>query len=421
MDRVLLSRQPICHADLTMFGYELLFRDSDADRAIIRDEDEATAQVVVNTLMEIGLQQMVGNHNAFINVSRDFLLSDFCEALPPDRVFLELLDPIEMDPALDKRVDQLMEMGYRLATGEFVFRHKFESLLGRTSVVKFDLLADTSLMKVNLEKLTKYPLVRKAAERVETVQQFNMCKAYGFDYFQGYFFCRPEFVQSKRLPLSRLITLRLIGKLNDPKLSIDELEAAIRQDLSLSYKLLKFVGSAACAIRGQINSIRHAAVMVGIDRLKVWAALILFSGIEEKMKELTMTAVIRARMCEKLAEAMKVPNPDQFFLVGLFSVLDAMLSQPMPAILESLNLAPEINEALLFHRGVFGDVLRCVKAYESRAWHDVHCGPLDGATIRDAYVKAMSWSIQTLTGFSDSIAEDAIRKENLKHLRSVKV
>src|SRR5215472_5700349 len=105
MDRVLLSRQPICHADLSIFGYELLFRDSEDNRATIRNVDEATAQVVVNTLMEIGLQQMVGTHQAFINVSRDFLLSDFCEALPPERVVLELLDPIEMDPALDKRVD----------------------------------------------------------------------------------------------------------------------------------------------------------------------------------------------------------------------------------------------------------------------------------------------------------------------------
>src|SRR5215470_13369606 len=131
MEGVLLSRQPICHADLSIFGYELLFRDSDTNKANIRDEDEATAQVVVNTLMEIGLDQMVGSHVAFINVSRNFLLSDFCEALPPDRVVLELLDPFDMDPILDQRVDQLVGMGYRIATGEFIFKRQFESLLSR--------------------------------------------------------------------------------------------------------------------------------------------------------------------------------------------------------------------------------------------------------------------------------------------------
>jgi EAL and modified HD-GYP domain-containing signal transduction protein len=321
-----------------------------------------------------------------------------------------------MDPALEKRIDQLTAMGYRLATGEFVFRAMFEPLLERAHIVKFDLLSDNSLMKSQLETLSKYS-AKKAAERVESPQQFHMCKAYGFDYFQGYFFCRPEFVRAQRLPLSRLNTLRLIGKLNEPDLRIDELEAAIRQDLSLSYKLLKFVSSAACTVRGEIKSIRHAAVLTGIDRLKIWAALILFSGIEEKMKELTMTAVVRARMCEKLAEAMKLQNPDQLFLIGLFSVLDAMLGQPLSVILESLHLAFEINNALLFHEGVYGEVLQCVKAYENRDWMNVHCGHLDSDTIRDAYVKAMSWSIQTLTGFSGNIAEDAIRKENYKHFR----
>ncbi len=416
MDRVLLSRQPICHPDLTVLGYELLFRDSDTDKANIRDEDEATAQVIVNTFMELGLQQMVGSHLAFINVSKNFLLSDFCEALPADRVVLELLDPIVLDATLDKRIDQLIGMGYRLAVDEFVFRKDFNSLLARAHMVKFDLLADNSLIKGNLERLAKYR-AKPIAERVETGQQFQMCKAYGFEYFQGYFFCRPEFVQSKRLPLSRVTTLRLIGKLNDPNLRIDELEVAIRQDLSLSYKLLKFVGSAACAVRGPITSIRHAAVLTGIERLKIWAALILFSGIEQTMKELTTTAVVRARMCEKLAEAMQRPNPDQYFLVGLFSVLDAMLNQPLTGILEALHLAPEINNALLYEQGEFGEVLRCVKAYESRSWTDVRCSGLTSETIRESYVKAMSWAIQTLTAFSTVMPEEAVRKENGKHLR----
>jgi EAL and modified HD-GYP domain-containing signal transduction protein len=191
MDRELLSRQPICHADLSIFAYELLFRDSEADKASIRDEDEATAQVVVNTLMEIGLHQMVGNQLAFINVSRNFLLSDLCEALPPERVVLELLDPIEIDSALDKRVHQLIGMGYQIGVGEFVFRSKFESLLERAHIVKFDLLANYGLFSSHVDTVSKYR-AKRSAERVESPQQFNMCKSYGFDYFQGYFFCRPE-------------------------------------------------------------------------------------------------------------------------------------------------------------------------------------------------------------------------------------
>jgi EAL and modified HD-GYP domain-containing signal transduction protein len=409
MDRLLLSRQPICHVDFTVFGYELLFRDSDADEAKIADGEKATAQVVVN-LMEIGVKQMVGNHQAFINVSSDFLLKDFSEALPPGQIVFELLEPVEVDRALIKRIHQLTAKGYRLATGDFVFRDGFGQLLELAHIVKFDLQSNSSSLRWNAAKAARNG-AKLAAERVETFEQFNLCKSYGFDYFQGYFLCRPERIQTKRLPLSRINTLRLMGKLNDPKLRIDELEAAIRQDLSLTYKLLKFVGSAACPVRTQINSIRHAAVLIGIERLKVWASLILFSGIQAEMKELSATAVIRARMCEKLAEARQLPNTDQFFLVGMFSLLDAMLNQPLLHILKSLNLAPEINDALVYHGGTLGEVLKCVKAYERRAWEDVHCGNLDSAKIREIYVKAVSWSIQTLTGFSDVISEDAAQKE----------
>jgi EAL and modified HD-GYP domain-containing signal transduction protein len=212
------------------------------------------------------------------------------------------------------------------------------------------------------------------------------------------------------------MTLRLIGRLHDPNVTIDELEQAIRQDLSLSYKLLRYVGSAACAVRGQINSIRHAATLAGMDRLRIWAGLILFSGIEEKLGELTITAVTRARMCEKIAEAMDLQqSADRCFLVGLFSVLDSMLGRPMPDIVESLHLAPEINSALINRQGELGSILECVIAYERRDWDNARCGSLNQEAVRSAYVKAMAWSIRTLNGFSDAISEETAKTANLTH------
>jgi EAL and modified HD-GYP domain-containing signal transduction protein len=403
MERVLLSRQPIYRADMSPFGYELLYRDSDADRAVIRDEDEATAQVVVNTFMEMGLQQMVGDRQAFINVSKNFVLSNFCESLPPDRVVLELLEPDTVDMALLKRMAELRGFGYKFAAGDFTFAEEFRPLLDFVSIVKFDVInSPWDRVHKQLATLERYPIER-AAERVETQEQFHFCKSVGFHYFQGYFFCRPEFIKSTRLPLSRLMTLRLIARLNNPNLNIDELEEAIRQDLSLSYKLLRYVGSGACATRTEIKSIRHAAVMTGIDRLKIWASLIMFSGIEEKLRDVTQTAVIRARMCEKLAEAMKLEQPDRFFLVGMFSLLDVMLNLPLDEILGSLHLTPDLVDGILHKEGDFGVVLQCVQAYEKRDWDRVRCGNLDQETIRGAYIKAMAWAIRSLNSFSDAI------------------
>jgi c-di-GMP phosphodiesterase len=407
MARVLLSRQPIYRADMNPYGYELLFRDSDADTATIRNEDEATAQVVVNTFMEMGLNQMVGDRLAFINVSKNFVLGNFCDSLPPDRVVLELNQPESVDPPLLKRMAQLRSTGYKFAAGEFALHDEYRGLLDYVSILKYDVLnSPWNQLSDHLALLERYP-IEPAAERVETREQFQFCRDAGFQYFQGYFFCRPEFVKSTRLPLSRLMTLRLIAKLNNPNLNINELEEAIRQDISLSYKLLRYVGSAACATRVEIKSIRHAATMTGINRLKIWASLIMFSGIEEKLRDVTQTAVIRARMCEKLAEAMKLEEADRFFLVGMFSLLDAMLNTPLEGILESLQLTPDIVNGILHKEGDLGAVLRCVQAYESRNWDQVRCGNLDQETIREAYIKAMAWAIRSLNGFSDSIPQQA--------------
>ncbi len=409
----MLSRQPICRTDRTIHAYELLFRDNDADYASFRDDDQATVQVIVSAFMEIGLAELVGPHLAFINVSPNFLLSDFCEALPPDRVMLEMLQPVSLDPRLLLRIKLLVREGYKLVLGDFAFAPRFRPLLEQACVVKVDIINNSRMALEEMMAASQGLGLKTVAERVETLEQFTLASTLGFDWFQGYFFCCPEPIRSTRLPLSRLMTMRLIAKLNDSTLTINQLEEAIRQDLSLSYKLLRYVGSAACGVRGQVQSIRHAAVLIGIDRLKIWAALILFSGIEEKMKEMNVTAIIRARMCENLADAMKLSEAsERFFLVGLFSLLDAMLVRPMEQILESLNLAPEINQALIRHEGALGSVLECVIAYERRDWKNVRCGSLDQETIRTAYIKAMAWSIRTLNEFSGVVAGDAAESDS---------
>lgn len=416
MDRVLLSRQPICRADRTTYAYELLFRDTEEDFASFRNDDEATAQVIVSAFMEIGLAELVGSNFAFINVSPNFMMSDFCEALPPERVTLEMLQPVHLDPRLLLRLRLLVRDGYRLAVGDFAFAPRFRPLLEMAYVVKIDLMNNSRMSLEEKIAISAKMGLKTVAEKVETPDQFKMACTLGFEWFQGYFFCRPETIRSTRLPLSRLMTMRLIARLNDPSLTVSQLEEAIRQDLSLSYKLLRYVSSAACAIRGQVQSIRHAAVLIGIDRLRIWAALILFSGIEEKARELNMTAVVRARMCENLAGSMKhSESADRFPLVGLFSLLDAMLLRPMEEIVESLSLAPDIEQALLHYDGVLGSVLRCVVAYEKRDWRNVVCGDLDQETIRTAYIKAMAWAIRTMNEFAGAASAGDSRKSGTRN------
>jgi EAL and modified HD-GYP domain-containing signal transduction protein len=195
------------------------------------------------------------------------------------------------------------------------------------------------------------------------------------------------------LPANRLAMMRLLTELNKPDIKIEELEKTISQDVSLSYKLLRYINSAMCGLNRHVESIRHATVLVGLERIRIWASLVVFSGFDEAVRDVIVTGAVRARMCELLATALHYAHPERFFLVGLFSVLDAILNRPLEQVLPLLSLTAEIIDALLHHKGELGAVLRCVQAYERREWAEaqdsVH---LPQQSIERTYAEALAWS-----------------------------
>ena len=402
MERVLVGRQPIYSAEMAVLGYELLFRDSEVNRASFSDGDQATAEVILNTFMDIGLQEVVGQQMAFINFGRNLIMANYCESLPSERVVIELLESVEPDDALVKRLAQLKSAGYHIALDDFICADPFYRLLESAQFVKLDVMAcDQEMIERSVATLKKFP-VRLIAEKVETREQFQFCQTLGFDYFQGYFFCRPELVSSQRLPVNRLATIRLITKLNNPDIKFKELEEALSQDVSLSYKLLRYTNSAVCGLKREVESIRHAAVLVGLERMRIWASLILFSGMEDKPRDLIVTGATRARVCEKLAETLEITHPERCFLVGLFSVLDGVFDRPLEDIVKALPLVPNIVDALLRHEAQLGSLLRCVLAYEQRDWTAAeNCVQLNLETIGGIYEEAVAWSLRSLSAVSD--------------------
>jgi len=399
-ERVLVSRQPIYQSDMTVFGYELLFRDGDIDHAVITDGAKATAQVIVNT-WEIGMDAMVGKHLAFINFERDMLMGDYCESLPPDRVVLEVLETVEPDPALIERLRQLRRKGYRIALDDFVCSERYQPLLEVADEVKIDVLAtDWPEIERALAIIRKYP-VKLIAEKVETREQFIRCREAGFQLFQGYFFCRPQNVSAKPMPANRLAMIQLLTQLNKPDTQIEELEKTISKDLALTYKLLRYINSAICSLDRNVESIRHAIVLAGLEKMRIWASLIVFSGFQDTPRDVIVTGAIRARMCEVLATKLGLPNPERYFLVGLFSVLDAVLDRPLKQILSMLSLSDEIREALLERKGQLGTVLSCVQSYERREWEDAQASvQLVQQAVEASYLEALSWSSSMVGGLS---------------------
>lgn len=391
---VFVGRQPIYNSDLEVFAYELLFRSSIKNYAEFDDADRATSQVILNTFMEIGLEKIVGEKMAFINLTRTLILGSHLSSLPQTRIGLEILENIHIDEPVIESIRKLSEQGYIIVLDDFVYHDELLPLVKMADIVKLDILA---LGRANVQRhadiLQKHK-VKMLAEKVETRDDFEFCKRLGFNYFQGYFFCRPNVVTGRRIPVTRLAMLQVLSKLQDPATDLQELEAIINQDAALSYKLLRCINSSLYNLPTKVESIQQALVILGQEGIKAWINLIVLSSIDDKPRELLHIALVRAKMCELLATALMHANKDAFFTVGLFSVLDALLDQPLLEILESLPVSDASAAALLRQEGIMGAALHCVLAYERGDWDNVNYPGLAHEQITHAYLGAVSWADQ---------------------------
>jgi c-di-GMP phosphodiesterase len=394
MSTVCLARQPIFDRDLKVVAYELLYRDSEQDAAaVIRQADDATSQVLLNALVDIGLDNVVGTQSAYVNFASSFILSGHCNALPADRIVLELLEGSEATDELVAALEGLIEAGFRVALDDFAYLPGYDRLLNLAAIVKMDLRSDPATFRKELTRLARFP-VTLLAEKVETPEEFDRCRAQGFRLFQGYFFARPRLITGQRTPSDRLTTLRLIASLNAPDISLKEVESLIVREPVLAQKLLKFINSTHVGLRVPVNSIGTAVALVGPKKLRSWATLLTLGRLTHCPREVLVTANIRGRMCETLAKTTAPSDSESSFTVGLFSVLDVLAGRPMAEILEELPLSDDVKAAILSRQGPLGATLQRVLDYEAslQAPSD-EVDPRTGAgEMMKNYLDAVSWS-----------------------------
>ena len=388
----LVARQPIFDRNLEVVAYELLFRRNNAEHANVVDHDQATSQVIVNAFMEIGIGNLVGDKLAYINMPAAFLLGDYPIPFPQEKVVLEVLEHVEVTEKLIAALRRLSLAGYVIALDDFVYSEKTKPLLKLAQIVKLDVL-DVKLdgLRKQVAQLLPYKL-KLVAEKIETQAMFDQCKRLGFEYFQGYFLCRPQVVKGATLPANRLQLLKLLAELNDPDIELHVLEKTVSSDLSLSYKLLRVINSAQYGMRQKVESLHHALVLLGVKKIKDWATLIVLTSIDNKPRELFVISLQRAKFCQKLAQILGVSNVDAYFTAGLFSTLDALLDKPFPELIAQLSLADELNQALIEGSGAIGKVLTAVIAYEQADWDKVGLAGITPAQLRDGYLEAVQWS-----------------------------
>jgi c-di-GMP phosphodiesterase len=393
MPTVCLARQPIFDQTLKVVAYELLFRDGEQNEAVVDGADDATSQVLSNTLVEIGLNNVVGTQSAFVNFAPSFILSGHCHALPADRVVLELLEEAEATDSLVTCLEGLVRDGFRLALDDFVYLAGYDRLLSLASIVKMDLRAGQKDFLAEVGRLKRFP-VTLLAEKVETYEEYDRCRALGFGLYQGYFFARPRLVTGRKTPSDRLTTLRLIASLNAPDMSLKEVESLIVREPVLAQKLLRFINSTHCGLRVPVNSIAMAVALVGPTKLRCWATLLTLGRLTHCPREVLVTANIRARMCETLAKSDATLEAETSFTVGLFSVLDVLAGRPMEEVLAELPLSDDVKSALLHRQGPLGATLQTVLEYETGS--SVASAPADRRTsasqMMQIYLDAVAWS-----------------------------
>lgn len=392
-----VGRQPIYSRDLQTIAYELLFRSGDANQAEFSSGEQATADLLLNVFAEIGLERVVGKLPAFINVSEEFILNGFCQAIPQDKVVIEVLEDVRPTPEVLASLKALRRAGYKIALDDFVYSKELMPLVELVSIVKVDLpLIPRDQLANHVELLRQYDLTL-LAEKVETAEEFQLCHELGFDYFQGYFFCRPSIIKGKRVSSNRLTVMRLISKLQAPSITLDEISDIIQTEPTLAYKLLRFVNSSRCGLDHKIESIRHAVVMVGIQQVKTLCALTMLAEVGMgKPAELVKTLLVRAKMAELLALQLKLEKSDSYFLVGLFSAIDALLDLPMDQALNRVPVSQEVHDALLSGSGTLGMILNCVLEYERGHWDDVASELVDSRYIKKSYLQAIEWADDSL-------------------------
>jgi len=340
-----IARQAIFDRRLDVVGYELLYRDSEENRARFDDVTQASAQTMLNAFVEIGLDNLVGKVPAYVNMAADFLLGSYPIPLPPERTVIEVLENIPVTPALVESLGKLRAQGYKIALDDFLLTDETQPLLSVAHIVKINMLGvPREEVAAQFAALKPTGLIL-LAEKISTHDELVFARNLGFYYFQGYFLEMPVVTRAKRMPHDRAKLLRLLAMLYDQKLNLRAIEGLVAAEVGLGVRLLKLASSTAMARGTPVGSIQQALGRLGVQQVAALIVLILASGFDDKPLELARQVLIRARMCEILARSATVPA-DEMFTAGLLSLLDAILDRPLPEILEQLPVSPLVREAL---------------------------------------------------------------------------
>ena len=390
-----VARQPIYDEKALLYGYELLFRAAAMSTVAEQDDDGATTNTILAAFSEFGAADLLGGKPGFINLTRTFLTGELALPFGPEAAVLEVIESVRLDREVILGALRLTNDGYRLALDDFVWSPEAEPLLAVADIAKIDVLAMTWDEVLETADRCRKHQVRLLAEKVEDEEMLQRCLAEGFELFQGYHLGRPETMSIETLSPGQALALELVGKLDDPGFTTDDIELVVRRDPALVYRLLRIANSAASGSQRAVSSIRDALVMVGVSRLRAW--LVLLSLSPDGARGAAMVdALARARTCERVARAAGLPSPDTAFTAGLLHGVAQTLGLSPTVMLQRMPaLSPELTETLLGRPGPLRDVLDAVVGYQREDLMAASAGPVSLGAMADAYLGALAWTTET--------------------------
>ena len=407
--QIFLGRQPILGREQQLIAYELLYRDgqiANANHADIVDPTMATATVIANAFTELSTSKALGPYRCHININHELLFSDLIEALPPESVALEILENIPPSTEVVARCQQLHDLRFTLAIEGIVeVDAAYRPLLALADIIKVDITAmDAERLRSLVNQLKRFGK-RLLAEKVESVEQLTLCQSLGFDLFQGYYFAQPTIIIGKKLNPSQLALVRLLTLVMEDA-DTSAIENAFKLEPGLTINMLRLTNSVSSGLSTKITSLRHAITILGRRQLQRWLQLLIYTnpkGTAQGINPLLQLAATRGRLMELLADHLHSRNhefSDHAFMVGIMSLMPALLGLPMPDILAQLPVAQRVKQALIEqdeHRGQLGQLLHLVAATEQTdptvldaALHPLH--GINADFLGNCLAQSLSWA-----------------------------
>jgi len=393
---VFVARQPIFDIERKIYAYELLFRSGESNGFPDIDGETATTSLLSSSFFTVGIEKVGAGKLVFINFTEELLLKDTPQLFPPDKMMVEILEDVSPGPEIVAACQSLKDKGYSLALDDFVYSKQFEELLHLSDIIKIDFrLTPVETLGEVVDTLKKYNC-KLLAEKVETYDEFYRAVELGFEYFQGYFFSKPEVLKNKDLSSSQVGMLRLISKINTQEFDVESLAALVAQDVSITYKLLKYINSSHFSRVQPLSSIQQAITFLGENAFKMFVSLVATSKLSEnKPEELIRISIIRARFLEQIGIELK-KDSSELFLLGLFMAIDAMLDQSIENVIGKMSLSDTLKKALVNRTGDLYVYVRLIESYEAGKWVAFRFAQkklgLTDKMITKYYLDALAWA-----------------------------